>query len=491
MTAEAVSVGPSFFHEAMPIENFRRSPLNPRQHFDPVGLEGLATSIRENGIIEPIVARPVEDYYEIVVGERRWRASTMAGLTTIPCTVRHLSDAQALEIMVIENNQREDVNALEEADGFSRLLTAGYTAPRLAERIGRSTKYVYDRVKLLELVPEAQTLVLDGRITAGHAILLARLTPEDQARAIDPQKPGLFEFDNFGIADRATLTETKDPYENAHPLSVREFKGWIDEHVRLDLDAPVDAELFPEVAVAQEEAARVVSITLDAYVNPVDEAAGVLACDDWQRIDEGTVPCARSVLGVVVIGFQRGRTFPVCIDRACDIHWPPEQARASRRSDPARPTETESGTPIGSATAEDRAWEQKRARERAEIAQYQQLTPKLRAAFLARVKALKEPALVAFVVRHDNVDYFDGLPKSKTAVDVLRQLVWMRVGGEIERPWNAPVQIPKLAKALGVDLKPLLKPDAKAVQTSAPKPAARSPHRSLPKPSAKKKAKER
>ena len=494
ITDTLVSVGPGFFHEAMPLEQLQPSPLNPRKRF--TGIEELAQNIREIGVLQPLVARPVGDHYELVAGERRFKAATLAGLVTVPCSVRHLSDAQALEIMVIENNQREDVNALEEADGFSRLLKSGYAIDRLAERIGRSKKYVYDRVKLLELVPDAQTLVFDGRITPSHAILLARLAPEDQARVIDPEARALFEFDNFGIADRTELS-APDPYANAHAISVREFEGWIDENIRLNLAEPVDADLFPEAAVAQEqsEVRRVVFVT--EYPVYEDASADVLCRGAWKRADgsagtddEGQPVtferCDHRLLGVVVIGPGRGTTFDVCTDRECDIHWPPERASKSRKTVDARPTEAEAGTAIGSATEEP--WAEEHRREEADRARYQQLAPALRMAFLKRIKALKEPALVAFVLDHSDVQN-DGLPTATTAIEVLRVLTWTRALEDINATWNAPVSVPKLAKALGVDLKPLLKAGGEtAVQTSALKKASdRAPHRSFPKPSAKKK----
>jgi hypothetical protein len=213
---------------------------------------------------------------------------------------------------------------------------------------------------------------------------------------IDPEARALFEFDNFGIADRTELT-APDPYANAHPISVRELAGYIDEHVRLDLAAPVDADLFPEAAIAQEQAERVVSITLASYVDPVDEAAGVLGSDDWKRLNG--LPCERSVLGVIVLGQDRGTTFRVCVDRACDIHWPPERASKTRRTVDARPTEAEEGTAIGSATEQEPTAVDRRRQEEAERGRYQRLAPALRRAFLQRVKAMKEPALVAFVIR--------------------------------------------------------------------------------------------
>src|SRR3990167_9460359 len=175
--------------EVVDIRRLKESPLNPRQHYDPKKIEELAESMNgAAGIIEPLVVRHGKDdgALEIVAGSRRYRAATLAGLSRIPVIIRDLDDAKVLEIMVIENNQREDVNALEEAEGYKRLIEHKYNLEVLAAKIGRSAKYIYDRLKLLQLVPEAKTLLLSDKISPGHAILLARLKPEEQKRAIDP-----------------------------------------------------------------------------------------------------------------------------------------------------------------------------------------------------------------------------------------------------------------------------------------------------------------
>src|SRR5262249_45435716 len=143
-------------------------------------------------IVEPLVCRR-KTYdairLELVAGERRLRAAKLARLPKVPVIIRQLTDDQALEIMVIENNQRQDVNPLEEGDGYAKLLQLrkreGFGIEQLAARIGRSTKYVYDRIKLLDLIPAARKLVLDGTLTAGHAILIARLKKEQQESAVD------------------------------------------------------------------------------------------------------------------------------------------------------------------------------------------------------------------------------------------------------------------------------------------------------------------
>jgi ParB/RepB/Spo0J family partition protein len=155
--------------------------------FDEERLAELARSIAETGVHEPAIVRPVPGdatTYELVAGERRWRASAIAGVPTLPCIVRELTDAQVLRIQIIENVQREDVHPLDEADGYARLLdSAGYTAADIASETGRSVAHVYQRLRLRELIEPARELLVTGAIHASHALLIARM-PADQQQVI-------------------------------------------------------------------------------------------------------------------------------------------------------------------------------------------------------------------------------------------------------------------------------------------------------------------
>lgn len=161
------------------------SKLNQRKTFDEEKLKELAESIKEKGVIQPIVVRPAGDKYEIVSGERRVRASKMAGVDTIPAVIRELDDHQALEVMVIENLQREDVHPLEEAEGYEALIKKhGYkSAEDIAVKVGKSKWYVYNRLKLCDLIPENRKLFYSGEISPSVALLVARLRPQDQKAA--------------------------------------------------------------------------------------------------------------------------------------------------------------------------------------------------------------------------------------------------------------------------------------------------------------------
>jgi len=167
----------------IPIEFLRANPLNPRTYFDEDDLAELTDSIREKGIIQPILVRTVPgtaDTYEIIAGERRWRAAQRAGLHDVPVVTIEADDKQALEIAIIENVQRSNLNAMEEAEGYERLSNEfGYTQGDLARVIGKSRPYVANTIRLLKLPSDTRTLLTRGAITAGHARALLNANDPD------------------------------------------------------------------------------------------------------------------------------------------------------------------------------------------------------------------------------------------------------------------------------------------------------------------------
>jgi len=152
------------------IDQLRAGPFNPRKDFRDSELAELADSIRQKGLVQPIVARPDgRGGFEIVAGERRWRAAQRAGVHQVPVIVRELTDQEALEVAIIENVQRTDLNAIEEAAGYNELMERfGYTQEQLSDVIGKSRSHLANTLRLLKLPAEVRAMVQDGKLTAGH-----------------------------------------------------------------------------------------------------------------------------------------------------------------------------------------------------------------------------------------------------------------------------------------------------------------------------------
>lgn len=157
--------------KTMPIEFVSRSSKNPRRYFDEAELQDLASSIRQHGIVQPVVVRTVgENRYEIIAGERRWRAAQLAGFTEVPVIIRDVDDRTALELAIVENVQRSDLNPLEEALGYEQLIAEhGYTQNDLGEIIGKSRSHVANSLRLLKLPDPVREMLADGSLSAGHA----------------------------------------------------------------------------------------------------------------------------------------------------------------------------------------------------------------------------------------------------------------------------------------------------------------------------------
>lgn len=154
----------------VPIEQVVANPEQPRRRFDAELLDDLAKSIKEKGIIQPLIVRRKGDGYEIVAGERRWRAAQKAGLHRIPVVIRDFDDTEVLEIAIIENIQRADLNPVEEAAGYVQLMNKfGHTQERLAEALGKSRSHIANTMRLMQLPEIVQNFVAEGKLSAGHA----------------------------------------------------------------------------------------------------------------------------------------------------------------------------------------------------------------------------------------------------------------------------------------------------------------------------------
>jgi len=225
----------------IPLGRIQASPLNPRKHFDESKLEELARSMRARGVLSPILVRPVPGSgaipgYEVIGGERRWRAARLAGLNVIPAMVRNLDDKAALEVMVIENEQREDMTALEKAAGYRALMDNGRSAEDVAKAVGKSETVVRKLVKLLALPPVAVEALDAGRLDAETAALVARI-PGEATR----EKMALHVL--AGSTWWADRTPTAKQAAGGQVLSYRQTKDLIERHCMVELKgAPFDRE---------------------------------------------------------------------------------------------------------------------------------------------------------------------------------------------------------------------------------------------------------
>ncbi len=170
------------------IESIVPGPMQPRTRFEESSLESLAESIRAHGIVQPLLVRKRGDGYELIAGERRWRAAKLAGISRVPVVVKEVPDESLLEIALIENIQRENLNPIEEAQAYKKLLEAvGLTQDALASRVGRDRSYITNYLRLLRLPDDLQQLVIEGRLSTGHARTLLSLEQTDMQRRMARQ----------------------------------------------------------------------------------------------------------------------------------------------------------------------------------------------------------------------------------------------------------------------------------------------------------------
>ncbi len=245
------------------IDRLKPNPLQPRTKWDPGSLEELAQSIQETGILQPIVVVPDEGNYRIIIGERRWRAAKKIGLQTIPVLIRNLNEAQQHEAMLIENLQREDLNPIEIAKAYQKMIQDyRYTQEEVAKKVGKDRASVANTLRLLKLPLKIQDQIADGNLSMGHARALISVE--------DPEHQRLM-----------ALRIVKDR------LSVREVEKWV-RKLQSPSEKPAKPPLDPDLLVFQEELLRLLGTKV---VVAGDQNKGVLkifyyTLDDLNRIFE-------------------------------------------------------------------------------------------------------------------------------------------------------------------------------------------------------------
>jgi ParB family chromosome partitioning protein len=220
--------------QLVPVTRVRPCAFQPRKDFAPESLKELADSIKEQGIVQPLIVRPMGGNFELIAGERRWRAAQMLGLTEVPVIVRQADDRAVLELALIENLQRENLNAIEEAQGYAQLIGQfQLTQEEAAVKVGRSRVVVANALRLLKLAPGLQAYVRDGRLSVGHAkVILGLATAEEQKLAVERvlkkslnvrQTEELVSFLQNKAGDKtAKKNPAGPPFQDAHISALRD-----------------------------------------------------------------------------------------------------------------------------------------------------------------------------------------------------------------------------------------------------------------------------
>jgi ParB/RepB/Spo0J family partition protein len=456
---------------SLPLDLVHESAQNPRRHFDEAAMAELVESIKARGILSPLLVRERDGGYEVIAGARRLRAARLANLTSVPAVVLdHESDEIALEDGLIENLQRDSMRPMEEARAFGRIAGTPPTIAEvryLGERIGKPATYVWDRIKLLDLISDAQQLLERGTLKVDAAQLIARLTPDQQEKAIDPTAEAAFDRDYaLGFEDELSDDDVIDPWAHVKPRSLPELRKWIAKHCRFKPEEAVQAAplefgtVVEEIGRAYDQPGRgkkVVSITYDSQLHPDARGEGerTYCVTSWKRADgrdDDSPTCEHSILGVVVAGSSYGQTFQVCVNKDCDSHWGREKREREKF---AKQRQANPGAAEQKVMAERAA---RLAKEQEERAAWERATPAILEALAAGLKKAKTMKLVSLMTfQGDKDDRRRALGPVTTADDALRHAILGDHWWEIHNGYLGPRDIPKLAKALGVDLKAVLK----------------------------------
>lgn len=367
----------------LPLAQLQESSSNPRRRFDERAMEELTASVRSQGVLQPLLVRPrEEDRFEIVIGARRFRAAQRAERTEVPVRIRELTDAECVEIQLVENIQREGVHPMEEARAFYGLLhTNGlnYDINTLGAKAGKSPSFVAQRLKLVYLIPSIADAFLADQIGVGHALEIAKLTQEQQQKTFDA----------------AFRTVWSNGRETRMLVPLRDFTAWIEQNILLSLDhVPFDksdATLVPEGGSCAECPKRTGFNTLlfgtavhDAcsdgacYQNKIGKFVERQIAEKPKLIqistnhiarNDGTVlprsryvalhlakpakakhplssyqkPCNHMAEAIVVDGAERGHTVKVCADTTCPVHFADRASKAPNPAQVARQREQRCG----------------------------------------------------------------------------------------------------------------------------------------------------
>lgn len=241
--------------QIVPVEKIHPNPEQPRRTFTQEQLDDLAASVKEKGVIQPLIVRPdpkISGEYQIVAGERRWRAAQLAQVHEVPVVVREYDDTEALEVAIIENIQRADLNAVEEAAGYKDLMKKfGHTQEQLAEALGKSRSHIANMLRLLNLPEDVQDLLIDGKLSAGHArALITAQDPSALAKVVVSKDLSVRETERLAKGETATKkvsTVAEKPKKDADTAA---------------LEADLSASLGMKVSIDHKEGGETGSISI-------------------------------------------------------------------------------------------------------------------------------------------------------------------------------------------------------------------------------------
>jgi len=242
--APAADAGSSMGAQMLPMAMISPNPKQPRRRFDETAQAELIASVKRQGLLQPILVRPVDGgRFEIVAGERRWRAAQAAQLHDVPVLVRRLTDEEAFEVALVENIQRQDLNAIEEAEGYKRLIEDyGHTQEDIARIVGKSRSHIANLVRLLDLPDDVRDLLIDGRLTMGHARALLT-APDPSALARDVVQMGLSVREVEARAKKPRAARTKAaPRDAARSADLESLEGQLTEQLGLRVRLEFDGE---------------------------------------------------------------------------------------------------------------------------------------------------------------------------------------------------------------------------------------------------------
>lgn len=331
-------------YQNVALESIRESASNPRQHFDEKGMAELTESIRTKGVVAPLLLRPMDGFYELVDGARRYRAAKAAGLEDVPAILRHMSDEDALEIQVIANLQRQDVHPLDEAEGYKRLLdTKRYDVAALAAKVGKSMSYIYQRLALNSLIPEVKKALWSDEISTVHGSTLARLQAADQKKIFANMTrwgDGVWpiarlrkhiEEEVMCILDAAGF-DKKDPLlvSKAGACTVCPKRSGFNKELFNDITTKdrctdpvcfrtkVEAHLLRAESQAKANKVKLVRLSDDPYshikgvISKASEYSS--SSEGWRTAKKG---CASPIAGIIADGDSIGKVMQVCTNVAC------------------------------------------------------------------------------------------------------------------------------------------------------------------------------